>query len=114
MFLDELVAELRGVPLAALPDIVAAVRGASASRKHGARAKKGVATSGFSEQTTRQIAELILAMPDGQGSKLGEIERAVVLHALETAGGNVSAAARLLGVDRKAMERRVAKAKSGR
>jgi transcriptional regulator of acetoin/glycerol metabolism len=42
-----------------------------------------------------------------EGSKLNAAERAVVLHALHTCDGNVSAAARLLGVDRKALERRV-------
>jgi DNA-binding NtrC family response regulator len=38
-----------------------------------------------------------------------EVERAVVAHALLATKGNVSAAARLLGTDRKALERRVAK-----
>ena len=39
------------------------------------------------------------------GSKLGQIERAVIHHALEETVGNVGAAARLLGVDRKVLER---------
>jgi two-component system response regulator HydG len=34
------------------------------------------------------------------------IERAVLHHAIESCGGNKSAAARLIGVDRKALERR--------
>lgn len=42
------------------------------------------------------------------GSKLDMVERAIVSHALEAADGNVSQAARLLGIDRKAMERRIA------
>jgi len=52
------------------------------------------------------LAKAVIALPT-EGSKLGAAERAVVLHALHSAGGNVSAAARLLGVDRKALERRV-------
>ncbi|MBA3842641.1 MAG: AAA family ATPase, partial [Actinobacteria bacterium] len=35
------------------------------------------------------------------GSKMAEIERAVIRHALAETGGNVSAAARILDVDRK-------------
>ncbi len=42
-------------------------------------------------------------------SKLAEIERAVIRHALEETDGNVSAAARLLGVDRKQLERKVSR-----
>ena len=40
------------------------------------------------------------------GSKLDVIERAVLHHAIEVCGGNKSAAARLIGVDRKALERK--------
>jgi DNA-binding NtrC family response regulator len=49
---------------------------------------------------------LILAMPLRRGSKLDVIERAVLHHAIETCGGNKSAAARLIGVDRKSLERK--------
>ena len=51
-------------------------------------------------------AHEILALPERLGSKLDVIERAVLHHAIESCGGNKSAAARLVGVDRKALERR--------
>ena len=53
-----------------------------------------------------RIARALLALPDRLGSKLGVMERAVLHHAIEACGGNKSAAARLIGVDRKALERR--------
>jgi DNA-binding NtrC family response regulator len=53
-----------------------------------------------------RIARDLLALPDRVGSKLRAIERAVLHHAVESCGGNKSAAARLIGVDRKALERR--------
>jgi DNA-binding NtrC family response regulator len=52
------------------------------------------------------IARAILALPDCR-HRLREVERAVVHHALLTTNGNVSAAARLLGTERKALERRI-------
>ena len=54
-----------------------------------------------------RIARLILALPERCGSKLRLIERAVLHHAVEVCGGNKAAAARLVGVDRKALDRRV-------
>ena len=60
--------------------------------------------------STAQIAEMILAMP-AEGSKLDHVQDALVLHALEASGGNVSAAARLMGEERKSMERKIARAK---
>jgi DNA-binding NtrC family response regulator len=53
------------------------------------------------ERLARSI--LALSFPD----KLGAIERALVSEALQRADGNKSAAARLLGIDRKAFERRL-------
>jgi DNA-binding NtrC family response regulator len=53
-----------------------------------------------------RMARSLLALPDRLGSKLDVIERAVLHHAIESCGGNKSAAARLIGVDRKALERR--------
>jgi|HubBroStandDraft_4_1064222.scaffolds.fasta_scaffold42427_2 DNA-binding NtrC family response regulator len=53
-----------------------------------------------------RMARSLLALPDRLGSKLDMIERAVLHHAIESCGGNKSAAARLIGVDRKALERR--------
>ncbi len=53
-----------------------------------------------------RMARALLALPDRLGSKLDVIERAILHHAIESCGGNKSAAARLVGVDRKALERR--------
>jgi DNA-binding NtrC family response regulator len=52
------------------------------------------------------LARAVLALPEGPGGKLDAIERAVVRLAMDATGGNKSAAARLIGVDRKALERR--------
>jgi transcriptional regulator of acetoin/glycerol metabolism len=60
--------------------------------------------------STDQLAEMILALPV-EGPKLDAVQRAVVLRALAVSGGNVSAAARLLGVERKAFERKVSRAR---
>ncbi len=51
-------------------------------------------------------AAVVVGLPT-PGSKLREMERAVIHHALGETAGNVSAAARLLGVDRKALERKM-------
>ena len=53
-----------------------------------------------------KLARVILAMPERLGPKLRVIERAVLHHAIESCGGNKTAAARLIGVDRKVLERR--------
>jgi DNA-binding NtrC family response regulator len=53
-----------------------------------------------------RIARTLLALPSNLGSKLDVIERAILQHAIEASGGNKSAAARLIGVDRKALERK--------
>ncbi len=55
-----------------------------------------------------QIGRAIVEMPEG-GDKLRRAEMAAVLFALEVSAGNKSAAARLLGIERKAMERRFAR-----
>jgi DNA-binding NtrC family response regulator len=53
-----------------------------------------------------RIARALLALPEKLGSKLRVMERAVLHHAVESCGGNKAAAARLIGVDRKVLERR--------
>ncbi|APR79691.1 Response regulator of zinc sigma-54-dependent two-component system [Minicystis rosea] len=53
-----------------------------------------------------RLARSLLALPERLGSKLRLIERAVLHHAIESCGGNKAAAARLIGVDRKVLERR--------
>ena len=57
-----------------------------------------------------EIARAILDLPDCK-HRLREVERAVIAHVLLTTKGNVSAAARFLGTERKALERRIAKYK---
>ncbi len=53
-----------------------------------------------------KLARALLALPERLGSKLRVMERAVLHHAVEACGGNKAAAARLIGVDRKVLERR--------
>ncbi len=53
-----------------------------------------------------RMARALLALPERLGSKLQVIERAVLHHAIEACNGNKAAAARLIGVDRKALERK--------
>ena len=60
--------------------------------------------------TTDDLVKMILALP-AKGSKLELVQNAVVLHAVAVSGGNVSAAARLLGVERKAFERKLRNAR---
>lgn len=55
-----------------------------------------------------EAAAVVVGLPT-PGSKLREIERAVIRHALGETRGNLSGAARLLGVDRKALERKIAR-----
>jgi DNA-binding NtrC family response regulator len=59
-----------------------------------------------STMEVEQLAKAILALPSGLGSKLDVVERAVLHQAVEVCSGNKSAAARLIGVDRKALERK--------
>jgi DNA-binding NtrC family response regulator len=53
-----------------------------------------------------RIAKKLLALPAHLGSKLEVVERAIVQQAIEMSSGNKSAAARILGLDRKALERK--------
>ncbi|MBI2388134.1 MAG: sigma-54-dependent Fis family transcriptional regulator [Deltaproteobacteria bacterium] len=57
-------------------------------------------------QAIDALVDAILAAPDAGASKYREVERALLRRALDQTGGNHSAAARLLGMDRKAMARR--------
>ncbi|MGH7297299.1 MAG: sigma 54-interacting transcriptional regulator, partial [Polyangiaceae bacterium] len=66
----------------------------------------GPGTGGDARIEIDRMARALLALPERVGSKLDVIERAVLHHAIESCGGNKSAAARLIGVDRKALERR--------
>jgi DNA-binding NtrC family response regulator len=53
-----------------------------------------------------KLARAILALPLRTGSKLDFMERVVLHHAIESCAGNKSAAARLVGLDRKSLDRR--------
>jgi transcriptional regulator of acetoin/glycerol metabolism len=83
-----------------LDDIAALLSGGAA------RAVAAPAASGGGLASLDAIAEAIIALPDSK-HRLREVEKAVVARALAKTKGNVSAAARLLGVERKALERRV-------
>jgi DNA-binding NtrC family response regulator len=63
--------------------------------------------AGHSMREIDKMAKAILALPTRLGSKLDVIERAVLHHAVEMCSGNKSAAARLLGVHRKSLDRKL-------
>ena len=56
-----------------------------------------------------EIARAIVELPASLGSKVDAAESAAVLHAMQVMGDNQSAAARLLGMERKAFVRRLAR-----
>jgi DNA-binding NtrC family response regulator len=60
-----------------------------------------------------KIVQAILTLPMHTGSKLDFIERAVLHHAIEASAGNKSAAARMVGVDRRALDRRFRRVDEG-
>jgi DNA-binding NtrC family response regulator len=63
--------------------------------------------SGRIAREVERMAKALLALPERVGSKLDALERAVLHLAIESCGGNKSAAARLLGVHRKSLDRRL-------
>lgn len=104
-FLEELGDRLRLVRLEALPDIVAAIdRATSSSGAQPRGAQPQAAEPADLDALARSVLRLSV-----KGSKLEALQGAVIAHALETCGGNISAAARLLGVDRNAFKRRAAR-----
>jgi transcriptional regulator with XRE-family HTH domain len=60
-----------------------------------------------------EIGRAIVELPDGV-DKLDVVEAAAICHALDVANGNQSAAARLLGLERKAFARRVERSRASR
>jgi DNA-binding NtrC family response regulator len=64
-------------------------------------------TAGDSLGEIDRIARALLALPMQAGSKLEVLERAILRHAVDLSGGNKSAAARLIGLDRKALDRKL-------
>jgi DNA-binding NtrC family response regulator len=53
-----------------------------------------------------RIAGLVLALPGKVGNKLDALERAVLANAMASSAGNKTAAARLVGMERQALQRR--------
>jgi len=56
-----------------------------------------------------RLAAQVLALPDTLGNKLEVLERAVLAQAVSSSRGNRTGAGRMLGLERKAIERRLAK-----
>ena len=105
--ISEVTTSLERMPLA---ELEALVLGASGSGTRGPGAGGSTGGQAHPLPSLETFAHGILALPT-RGSKLEEAERSVVTHALQMTDGNVSAAARLLGVDRKALERKIARYK---
>jgi DNA-binding NtrC family response regulator len=61
-----------------------------------------------------EIARAIADLPSNVGSKVDAMISATVLHAMGVSGDNQSAAARLLGIERKAFVRRLQRARRKR
>ncbi|MGH7436423.1 MAG: helix-turn-helix domain-containing protein [Polyangiaceae bacterium] len=61
-----------------------------------------------------EIGRAIAELPASRGSKIEAAIAATVLHAMDVSGNNQSAAARLLGMERKAFVRKLAKARRRR
>ena len=103
--LEEVVSRLAAVLSKMKIDEVASIVAGITPRAPGPRADAS-ASLGGGGGTLDAIARAILDLPAG-GSRLRDVEKTVVAQALEVTRGNVSAAARLLGTDRKALERRI-------
>jgi transcriptional regulator with XRE-family HTH domain len=69
----------------------------------------GARTSPATLVNLPDIARAIADLPAALGSKVDAAESATVLHAMDVTGNNQSAAARLLGMERKAFVRRLAR-----
>ena len=103
--LEELLARARTVRLEVVPEVFDAI-------ERGSRGRTGGVLRADSDAALTSLARQIVALKV-PGSKVDLVTRAVVMHALSSSKGNVSAAARLLGIERKAMERKVARYRSG-
>lgn len=100
-FLDELVAKLSRLPFGRIGDVVAAIEGRTPSFT--STTPQAPSLVG---ETVADISDAVMSL-DVSGSKLVAVERSVVQAALRKTNGNKAAAARLLGMDRKALERRL-------
>jgi transcriptional regulator of acetoin/glycerol metabolism len=56
-----------------------------------------------------RVARDVVAITGAGKSNLQQVEKAVIAHALATSGGNVSATAKLVGLERKSVERKIRK-----
>ncbi len=74
----------------------------------------GTATPSGPALTVAQVGRALAELPAASGSKVDVVVSAAVLHAMVVTNDNQSAAARLLGMERKAFVRRLAKARRKR
>jgi DNA-binding NtrC family response regulator len=97
---EELIDRIKKIPISRLGDVVAAMEGRLESR-------------GFTKQQLDEAGRVAASLPNAaaavlessEGDKLAAMEREVCKLALSRSGGNVSAAARLVGMDRKSFDR---------
>jgi transcriptional regulator with XRE-family HTH domain len=95
------IATLHGLARALGSTLVELVHDASSPASEAAAPKAAIGLS--------EIARAIAELPASLGSKVDAAEGAAVLHAMQVMGDNQSAAARLLGMERKAFVRRLAR-----
>jgi DNA-binding NtrC family response regulator len=93
----EVIRMLRKLPLHSLKVLVDMIKAVTPGRHRPRNA------DGFRLQ---QIAKLALDL-EGEGSKLDMVEATIIQEIIERTNGNVSEAARRVGIERKAMERRL-------
>jgi DNA-binding protein Fis len=96
-------AALRRISVGTLGDVIKAISLAETQQPTPAQRVKALSLDA--------VARFVLDRND-PGSKLDLIERAVVANAMSACSGNQSAAARLLGIERKALARRLVKVRS--
>jgi DNA-binding NtrC family response regulator len=93
-------AALRQISVGKLGDVARSISPAEPRGRSRADRTKGLSLD--------DVARSVLCRDD-PGSKLDLVERAIVANAMSACSGNQSAAARLLGIERKALARRLAK-----
>lgn len=105
----------RGHPtIATLHRIARAVGSTLVELVHDARSPGGPDGSAMRSKTSiglPEIASAIAELPASVGSKVDAAASAAVLYAMQVTGNNQSASARLLGMERKAFVRRLARTK---
>jgi transcriptional regulator with XRE-family HTH domain len=94
--------------------LVELVTSARTKRPKAATPQREVQPASGAPRSLEAIARAITSLPASVGDKLEAVDLAVVEHALAVCGGNRSAAARLLGIERKAVIRRWVKMKRSR